>query len=249
MTVPTARAESARAQMLDLFPEGFEEIDHPDGVELVAYTDPSGEERLWYAFSGSVTPTGEEFAEDWEDRWRNFHRPVRVGSVWIGQPWQEPPVDAVVVVIDPGRAFGTGAHATTRLCLELLERIQRGSLLDIGCGSGVLAIAAAKLGFSPVIAVDSDEQAIASTRANADANDVEIELRQVDALEGDLPAVDAAVANIACAAVEAVGRRVDCATLITSGYLVVDDVHVPRFEHVERVTTEGWAADLHVRRG
>ena len=60
------------------------------------------------------------------------------------------------MVIDPGRAFGTGAHATTRLCVELLPELERGSVLDIGCGSGVLAIAAGKLGFGPVVAVDSD---------------------------------------------------------------------------------------------
>jgi ribosomal protein L11 methyltransferase len=246
VTVPVARAESARAQMLELFPEGFEEVDHPDGVELVAYTDPSGEERLWHAFSG--TTAAEDVADGWEERWREFHRPVRVGSVWIGQPWQQPPRDAVVVIIDPGRAFGTGSHATTRLCLELLDRIERGSLLDVGCGSGVLAIAAAKLGFAPVVAIDDDEQAIAAARANADANGVEIECRQADALEDDLTAADAAVANITRPVVEAVGRRVDCRNLVTSGYLVVDDIRIPGFDRVDRLATDGWAADLHVRR-
>jgi ribosomal protein L11 methyltransferase len=247
VTVPLARAESARAQMIDLFPEGFEEIDHRDGVELVAYTDPSGEERLWHAFSGSAT--AEDVAEGWEDRWRDFHRPVRVGPVWIGQSWQEPPADALAVVIDPGRAFGTGAHATTRLCVELLTGLDRGSLLDVGCGSGVLGIAAAKLGFAPVLAVDEDAQAVASARANAEANGVEVEVRQADGLTDQLPPTDVAVANITHAVVEAIGDRLDCRTLVTSGYLVAEDVHIRGFDRVKRVSAEGWAADLHARRG
>ena len=245
--VPVGRAESARAQMLDLFPEGFEEVDHPDGVELVAYTDPSGEERLWHAFAG--TASAEDVADGWEERWREFHQPVRVGSVWIGQPWQEPPPDALAVVIDPGRAFGTGAHATTRLCLELLIRIERGSLLDIGCGSGVLAIAGSKLGFTPVVALDNDEQALAAAEANARANGVELELRYADALVDELPDAAVAVANITRPAVEAIGRRSDCRVLVTSGYLLVDDVRIAGFDRLERLTADGWAADLHVRRG
>ena len=232
--------------MLELFPQGFEEIDHSDGVELVAYTDPSGEERLWHAFSGAVS--AEDVGDGWEERWREFHRPVRVGSVWIGQPWQEPPADALAVVIDPGQAFGTGAHATTRLCVELLMGLDRGSLLDVGCGSGVLAITAAKLGFAPVVAIDLDEQAVAATRANAEANSLEIEVRQGDCLACDLPAAEVATVNITRLVVETVGARVDCRKLITSGYLAADDVRVRGYERATRLSTEGWAADLHVRR-
>ena len=147
VTVPPAEAERARAVMLELFPEGFEERDSPDGVELTAYTDAGGEERLWSAFGGARSTDVEE---GWEDRWRAFHRPVRIGPLWVGPPWEQPDADAIPVVIDPGRAFGTGAHATTRLCLELLLDVPGGSLLDVGCGSGVLSIAAAKLGFGPV---------------------------------------------------------------------------------------------------
>ena len=232
--------------MIELFPEGFEEIEQLEGVELVAYTDPYGEERLWQAFGG--TAMAQDVAEGWEHRWRDFHRPVRVGPIWIGQPWQEPPPDATVVVIDPGRAFGTGAHATTRLCIALLLRIEPGALLDVGCGSGVLAIAAAKLGFGPIVAIDEDEQAVNATRGNAEANGVDIQVLHGDALEADLPAADVTVANITRAAVEAVGARAQAPTLVTSGYLAGDDVRIPGFDHVERVAAEGWAADLHVRR-
>ncbi len=245
MAVPAARLEVARARMIELFPEGFEEIESDDGVELAAYTDAGGEERLWHAFGGVRT---QEIGEGWEERWREFHRPVRVGRVWIGQSWQEAPADAVTVFIDPGRAFGTGAHATTRLCVELLTRVAPGSLLDVGCGSGVLAIAAAKLGFAPVVGIDDDETAIAAAGANADANGVVVELRQADALVDDLPRVDVVVANVTGAAAEAVASRVDCGTLITSGYLESDQFDPPRFDHSERVSAEGWAADVYVRR-
>ena len=87
VTVPLAEAERARAIMLELFPEGFEESDGADGVELAAYTDAAGEERLWSAFGGARSTDVEE---GWEDRWRAFHRPVRIGPLWVGPPWEEP---------------------------------------------------------------------------------------------------------------------------------------------------------------
>jgi ribosomal protein L11 methyltransferase len=231
--------------MLTLFPEGFEEVDHPDGVELIAYTDPGGEERIWSAFGAAH---GREVEEGWEDRWREFHRPVRLGPLWIGPPWLPAPEDAIAVVIDPGRAFGTGAHPTTRLCAELMARRQRGSLLDAGCGSGVLAIAGAKLGFSPVFAVDVEEVAIEATLRNAAANGVSLTAFRADAFAEELPAVDLALANITREGVAAAAGRLRCAWLISSGYLVVEPLELPGYRLVERVAEEGWAADLYARR-
>jgi ribosomal protein L11 methyltransferase len=150
------RAETARATMLELFPEGFEEVDRPGGVELAAYTDAAGEERLWAFFGGA---SGADVDDGWAERWRAFHRPVQVGELWVGPPWEEPPAGVSAVVVDPGRAFGTGSHSTTRLCLEVLQTLERTELLDIGCGSGVLAIAAALLGFAPVRGVDVEPPA------------------------------------------------------------------------------------------
>ncbi len=239
--MPLERAEAARALMLELFPEGFEELDRLDGVELVAYTDASGEERLWAAF-GRVT--AEDVSGGWKERWRDFHRPVRVGGLWIGPPWEVPPPDAEAVVVDPGRAFGTGGHATTRLCLGLLGELGRGSLLDIGCGSGVLAIAAAKLGYAPVTALDHDTSAVEATRRNAVANGVELDCLLADAFDGALPAADVALVNISPDAVSQILPGLTARTVVTSGYLERDQPEADGFRHERRVAADGWAADL-----
>ena len=227
--------------MLELFPDGFEERDVDGDVELVAYTDGSGEERLWHAFGGA---RAEDVADDWEDRWRRFHQPAELGSLWIGPPWRTAPPDLLAIVIDPGRAFGTGGHGTTRLCLELLEGVERGSVLDIGCGSGVLSIAAAKLGFAPVLAFDADQNAVEATVANAAANGVAVDVRRADALETELPATDLAIANIALDVVERVIPRLRAGRVITSGYVASEQPRAPGYRPVRRVEREGWAADL-----
>jgi ribosomal protein L11 methyltransferase len=242
--VPAVQAERARAIMIELFPQGFEEVDRTDGVELAAYTDPAGEERLWAAFGGARS---DEVDEGWEDRWRAFHKPVRIGPLWVGPPWEDPDAGAIAVVIDPGRAFGTGSHATTRLCLELMLDLQAGSVLDVGCGSGVLAIAAAKLDFEPVYAVDLDPQAIEATNRNAEANGVRVDARVGDALTDDLPTADAAVVNVALEPDRPIAERLDCTRLITSGYLAAETPDFAGFRRETRREAEGWAADLHIR--
>ena len=230
--------------MLDLVPEGFEEDDADDGLELTAYTDAAGEDRLRRAFDG-VRAT--DVADGWEERWREHHRPVRVGGLWIGPPWHPPPTGVPVVVIDPGLAFGTGAHATTRLCIALLARVDRGSMLDLGCGSGVLAIAAARLGFAPVTAVDNDPRAIEAAKRNARANSVQVETRLADVLEHALPPTDVTVANLTLGLVERVGQCLASTIVITSGYLAGERPTLAGYRRVERRTGDGWAADVFER--
>jgi ribosomal protein L11 methyltransferase len=183
----------------------------------------------------------------WEERWRDFHRPIWVGPLWVGPPWEEPPSDAIGVVVDPGRAFGTGSHPTTRLCLEFLVELEPGALLDIGCGSGVLSVSAAKLGFAPVVAIDREAAAVEAARRNAKANDVSIDVRRSDALTVELPVTDIALANVDLATVEAVGARVESRLLVTAGYFHSRRPELADFGHRERRIDGGWAADLFER--
>lgn len=233
-------------QLLELVPEGFEEIEHVAELELVAYVGRQLERELREAF-GPVSATA--VPEGWPDAWRRFHRPLRIGPLWIGPPWASPPPGWLTVVIDPGRAFGTGAHATTRLCLELLLTLEPGSMVDLGCGSGVLAISAAKLGFSPVVAIDSDEAAVASTQANATANRAPIETRGGDVLEDALPEASVGLANLDRRLVERLATRPVPETLVISGFLASDRLELPaRWRRQERRELAGWAAELLRRR-
>jgi ribosomal protein L11 methyltransferase len=232
--VPLDRAEVARAEWLERFPEGFEERVDGNRLELAAYVEGDAPPDL---DSTDVEP-------GWEERWREFHRPVRVGPFWIGAPWETPGAGAIALVIDPGRAFGTGAHATTRLCVELVSELEPGSLLDIGTGSGVVAIAAAKLGFSPVLALDVDPAAVDAARRNAVVNDVDLDVEAADATTAPLRRVDVAVANISLAPVETILPRLDARVVVTSGYLERDEPRVTGYERRERRVLEGWAADV-----
>lgn len=240
MPVTPERLEEARAKLLELHPEGFEE---GEGA-LFAYTNAEGEERLRAEFAEVSSDAVEP---GWEERWREFHRPLWIGPLWIGPPWEEPPGDAVAVVIDPGQAFGTGSHPTTRLCLQLLTELEPGSLLDIGCGSGVLSVAAAKLGFRPVLALDRAEAAVEATRRNSAANGVEVEARRADAVVDPLPASDVAVANIDLSSVNALAGRLDTRLLVTAGYFHSREPELADFAHRLRRIDGGWAADLFER--
>jgi len=218
--------EPELALLLHIFPEGVEEL---DGAYAVYADEPP---------LGFDVVAVDDVAEGWEDGWRAFHHGVRVGRLWIGPPWETPSADAVAVVIDPGRAFGTGAHATTRLCLELLQDIEPTSLLDVGCGSGVLSVAAAKLGFAPVTAVDVDEVALETTRSNGAANGVVVEVG------AELRPSRLAVMNIALDVVERLLPQVPVGRAITSGYLDREEPRVEGWHRLERRVRDGWAVDL-----
>jgi ribosomal protein L11 methyltransferase len=221
--------EPELALLLHIFPEGVEEL---DGAFAVYAEEPP---------LGFDVVAVDDVVEGWEDGWRAFHHGVRVGRCWVGPPWEEPPADAIAVVIDPGRAFGTGAHATTRLCLELLQELEPTSLLDVGCGSGVLSVAAAKLGFAPVHAVDVDEVALETTSSNAVANGVAV------AVGTELQPAKLALMNIALDVVGRMLLELPVEQAITSGYLERDEVQVDGWRASTRRVRDGWAADLLVR--
>jgi len=196
-------AELALAELLALAPHGVEEVELGDRVEYAVYGAP-GELPVLGALEAAVGAAlvevvTTEVADDWEERWRDFHRPIELARgadrLHVRAPWHPAPPSGVLdVVIDPGQAFGTGAHHTTRLCLELLLTVKAdglvGPVMDVGCGSGVLAIAAAKLGFGPVAGVDHEREAVAATEENARVNGVMVDVVRHDLLR-DGPAAGA----------------------------------------------------------
>jgi ribosomal protein L11 methyltransferase len=199
-------AELVLAELLELAPGGVEEREDGDVVEYAVY-GAAGElpalPDLRAAAGGAfVEVSTSEVADDWAQRWRAFHEPVEIGGrLWVRPPWSAPRAGLVDLVVDPGQAFGTGAHPTTRLCLELLCELERPSpptaLSDLGCGSGVLSIAAAKLGWGPVLGVDHEAESVAATLDNARANGVEVDARRHDLLhDGRGPGAPTVVANL-----------------------------------------------------
>ncbi|HWP33401.1 MAG TPA: 50S ribosomal protein L11 methyltransferase [Solirubrobacterales bacterium] len=200
------QAEIVLAELTVLAPNGVEEERGPGYVEYAIYGGegelPELGEIEAAAGDGLVEVVATEVPDDWADRWQDFHKPLLVGGkLWLRPSWEEPRAEAIDVVVDPGRAFGTGAHPTTRLCLELLLELAdngeaHGPFTDLGTGSGVLAIAAAKLGWAPVRAYDHEQAAIEAAKANAGANGVELKLERAnlrDALPELAPTV---VANM-----------------------------------------------------
>ncbi len=181
------------AELLELAPGGVEEVDHGDVVEYAVYGAP-GElpalPDLRAAAGGALVEVAtSEVADDWSERWREFHRPIEIAGpppMRVRAPWH--PARDGDIVIDPGQAFGTGAHATTRLCLELLCGLEpSGAVVDAGCGSGVLAIAALRLGWGPATALDHDVLAVDATRENARVNGVALETRRWDLRDEPVP--------------------------------------------------------------
>ena len=248
LRVQREQAELVLAELLELAPGGVEESEQGDVVEYAVYGAPGELPDLpdLRAAAGAalVEVTTSEVPDDWNERWKAFHQPVRIGALLVRPPWAPPRAGLLDVVIDPAQAFGTGAHPTTRLCLELLLELEpAGALVDVGCGSGVLAIAAAKLGHAPVTAVDVDPAAVQATLDNAAANDVLLEARLVDAARESLPAADAAVANIALAAVAGILRTLHVKVAVTSGYLARDSLQPFGYRRAARRTEGEWAAD------
>lgn len=201
---------------------------------------------------GSLTSAAQEAG--WQDGWRRFHRPVEEGAVRVRPPWYPATPGLLDVVIDTGMAFGTGSHFTTRLCLRALQEVPRGSLIDAGTGSGVLALAALRLGFAPVWAVDDDPVAVESCARNAAANGLEPHVFLGDVTDAGtvLPAADVMVANLLQGPVLDLARRLrgpDATAwapsrLLVSGLLVEQEDEVldalGDYGMVRREVSAGW---------
>ena len=242
------------AALLELAPSGVEQVDREDFVEYVLYgapgelpAFPEGEAEVGGVL---VSVRGEEVADDWAERWKEFHEPVLVADrIWVRPPWAEPREGALDLVIDPGQAFGTGAHPTTKLSLELmLDLDPSGSFADLGCGSGVLAIAAAMLGFEPVTAVDNELAALEATRANAAANGVSLDtVERVNLREQAAPPARTVAANLVRPLLLQLAGTIEAEALILSGLLEgeADEVAAAFGRREERRLAEGgWAALL-----
>ena len=155
-----------------------------------------------FDLGGLSISSNEVVEKDWAEYWKRFYKPFRIGTSLVVQPtWEEyaaQPGD-VVIHLDPGLAFGTGTHETTALCAELIEKhYAGGTVLDVGTGSGILAIAAAKLGAEDVLAIDIDPLAVRTAQENVDKNGLgeRVTVRLGDLLEGAIGPYEFAVANI-----------------------------------------------------
>ncbi len=194
--------------------------------------------------------------EDWLEAWKAQFTPLRIGRFLVRPSWSDAPAagDAVELVLDPGMAFGTGLHPTTQQCLEALStlRLEAKSVLDVGTGSGILAIAAAKRGASPVVAVDTDPLAVEAARENAARNGVVIPVGEGSA--ADVPGrFEIVIANIVAPVLQQLAPDL-VARLAPQGMLVVAGVSLPKedetrdaFERaglvpVDRTLRDDWVA-------
>jgi ribosomal protein L11 methyltransferase len=226
------QADLVLAELTVLAPNGVEEERGPGFVEYAIY---GGEGELpelgeidAVVAGRPIEVSSTEVPDDWADRWRDFHKPLLVGErLWLRPSWEPAREGAIDLIVDPGQAFGTGAHPTTRLCLEYLLELAdagqaHGPLTDLGTGSGVLAIAAAKLGWSPVTGYDHEPAAIEASADNASVNGVEIAFHRQNLRETLPDLAPTCVANLTSPILKAIAGRLGPdlpALLILSGIL------------------------------
>lgn len=250
--VPAGEAELAGDLLWQAGATAVGEATGDDGATVVLTADldvcpPAVAARGWPVH---------EWVDDgaWQDGWRPYARAVRAGPFLVRPPWIAIPGSdgAVELLLDGGRAFGTGSHPSTTLALEVLAGLVRPgcSVLDVGCGSGALAIGAALLGAAAVVAVDNDPAAVEATSTNASLNGIVLDVRQEDAAAGG-GEYDVVLANLGSPPV------VDLATVLTDrtkagGHLVLSGLlderaaavpaSYPEMALVDERSADGWTA-------
>ncbi|MDQ3759209.1 MAG: 50S ribosomal protein L11 methyltransferase [Actinomycetota bacterium] len=277
------QAELVLAELVQMAPGGVEEEAGPGWVEYAIYGAegelPDLGEVEAAAGGDLVEITSERIPDDWADRWRDFHEPTVLanGRVVIRPSWRENPQpdgplraasldgpgregeepSSLDVVIDPGQAFGTGAHPTTRMCVDMLvwladEGRADGALADLGTGSAVLAIVAAKLGWLPVVGVDHEESALAAAAENAALNGVNADFRKANLRAEPAPFAPTMVANLTAPVLRdvAVNMAEPPRALVLSGLLVAEarsvagEFEAHGLKPAERLDSGDWSALL-----
>ena len=249
VTIAATEYEQTLGDLLDSFPFGFEEEREGTVIRISAYLPVGDELQLPAGYSAAV----EAVASGWRESWRAFHQPVQIGGFWIGPPWREAdaPVACERISIEPAMAFGTGAHGSTRATIELLLSLGSGTrpLVDIGCGSGVLSIVAARLGYGPIMSLDRDSDAVEATLENARRNGVELTVRCLDALYEPLPRAPLALANLQLEILEPLFERDGLPDSVIVSGLLLEEEFAPRgWRSLATRERDGWRAEL-LRRG
>lgn len=184
----------------------------------------------------AIVELSEVDEQDWANEWKNYYKPTKIGEKIVVKPtWEEyeKKEDDLIVELDPGMAFGTGTHETTTMCIQQLEKYvnENSKVFDIGCGSGILAISAAKLGAKDVLAVDLDEVAVKVSKENVSLNNVDVKVIHGNLMEVVNDKADIVVANIIADIIKILAKDIknfmkEDAVFISSGIIhkKVDEV-------------------------
>jgi ribosomal protein L11 methyltransferase len=244
--VPAAAVEEALDALLPIAPHGVIEVARGDEVELRVRGEAHRDSVL-AAWDGPVRER--EVPDDWQERRLADYEPIVIADRLVVRPgWAPPPAAGLLdVVLADDAAFGAGTHPTTRMCLELLCRLEpTGAALDLGCGSGVLAIAAALLGWDPVVGVDRSPEAVAATRTNARRSGVRVDIREGDVAQLAATPADVALANVPLPAHHAIAQALAApGVLIASGVQEPDAAALARaygYDEAARAMSNGWVA-------
>jgi ribosomal protein L11 methyltransferase len=227
LRVASGEAEEVLDAVLPALPGGVHIREDGDRVEMTVTAAPGtpGEDELRrLAGSNLIELSAAEASDDWRERRLARYKPLIVAGRFLMRPEWAPPgedPELIEIVLEQSPAFGTGLHPTTQACLAVLAEMEpAGSIADLGCGSGVLSIAAAKLGWPTVVAVDIDPNSVEIARGNAKRNGVRIDVRQLEVASEPAPEADTVVANVPPQVHIALAQRIESvpSTLIASGF-------------------------------